>query len=69
MYSARCTAAIRVVVAVEIVVVEDEKHLLVEPGRVVVNGSSKRFPPVLLLPGRHELGFDTLKHESARLTR
>ena len=68
MYSARCTAAISVVVAVEIVVVEDEKHLLVEPGRVVVNGSSKRFPPVRL-PGRHELGFETFKHESARLTR
>ena len=68
MYSARCIAAIRVVVAVEIVVVEDEKHLLVEPGRVVVNGSSKRFPPVLL-PGRHDLGFEAFKHESARLTR
>ena len=68
MYSARCTAAIIVLVAVEIVVVKDEKHLLVEPRGVVVNGSSKRFPPVRL-PGRHELGFDTLKHESARLTR
>ena len=68
MYSARCTAAIRVVVAVEIVVVEDEKHLLAEPGRVVVNGSSKRFPPVRL-PGRHELGFEAFKYESARLTR
>ena len=68
MYSARCIAAIRVAVAVEIVVVEDEKHLLVEPRGVVVSGSSKRFPPVRL-PSRHELGFDTFKHESARLTR